>query len=38
MRVAPEIELVTPGKIKELQMVGMNRKPRIFADSRKISK
>jgi phenylacetate-CoA ligase len=35
MRVAPEIELVTPEKIKELQMVEMNRKPRIFADNRK---
>lgn len=35
MRVAPEIQLVSPDKIKELQLVDIKRKPRIFADNRK---
>ncbi len=34
MRVAPEIQLISPKKIKELQMVDIKRKPRIFADNR----
>ena len=35
MRVAPEIQLTNTQKIKELQLIDINRKPRIFADKRK---
>ncbi len=34
MRVAPEIEIISPAEIKKLQMIDVNRKPRIFADKR----
>ena len=34
MRVAPEIQLISPTKIKELQLIDINRKPLIFADKR----
>jgi phenylacetate-CoA ligase len=35
MRVAPDIQLVSPNEVNKLQLTGMNRKPYIFADNRK---